>query len=98
MARPRVLLLDEPSLGLAPKVMHSVLEAIVAVNQRGVTVLLVEQSVEAAVRISSRAYVLHTGRITFQGGRDEVLGERKRFAQRYLGVRGGDHPPARGVP
>jgi branched-chain amino acid transport system ATP-binding protein len=86
MARPRVLVLDEPSLGLAPKVMHTVLEAVVAVNQAGVTVLLVEQSVEAAVRISARAYVLHNGRVTFEGTRDEVLAERKRFAERFLGV------------
>ena len=89
MAKPRVLILDEPSLGLAPKLVHRVLEAVVAVNQVGVTVLLVEQSVEAAVRISSRAYVLHNGRITFEGSRDEVLGERKRFAQRFLWGRQG---------
>ena len=89
MAKPRVLILDEPSLGLAPKLVHRVLEAVVAVNQGGVTVLLVEQSVEAAVRISSRAYVLHNGRITFGGSRDEVLGERKRFAQRFLWGRQG---------
>jgi len=89
MAKPRVLILDEPSLGLAPKLVHRVLEAVVAVNQVGVTVLLVEQSVEAAVRISSRAYVLHNGRIMFEGSRDEVLGERKRFAQRFLWGRQG---------
>ena len=87
MARPRVLILDEPSLGLAPKLMHRLLDAVVAVNQAGVTVMLVEQSVEAAVRISSRAYVLHNGRVTFAGTRDEVLGEQRRFAQRFLGRR-----------
>jgi branched-chain amino acid transport system ATP-binding protein len=63
MSKPRVLLLDEPSLGLAPIVVHAIFEAIEAIHRAGVPVLLVEQNANAALRHSNRAYVLETGRV-----------------------------------
>lgn len=67
MSRPRLLLVDEPSLGLAPNLVQEVFEVIRAVNAEGVTVLLVEQNVRRALEIADRAYVLETGRLTRRG-------------------------------
>jgi branched-chain amino acid transport system ATP-binding protein len=67
MARPRLLLLDEPSLGLAPVVIDEVFEAISKINQGGVSVLLVEQDIDRALEISARAYLLAEGRIIAEG-------------------------------
>ncbi len=67
MGRPKVLLLDEPSLGLAPLVVKQVLEAVRAINKAGTTVLLAEQNAYAALQIADRAYVLETGRIVMEG-------------------------------
>jgi branched-chain amino acid transport system ATP-binding protein len=72
MARPRLLLLDEPSLGLAPVVVDEVFEAIEAINGEGVSVLLVEQDVERALAASSRAYLLSEGRIVMGGPAGEL--------------------------
>src|SRR5271155_3030322 len=67
MARPRLLMLDEPALGLAPMLVRQVFSALKDINARGVTVLLVEQNVQHALRLAHRAYVLETGRVTLEG-------------------------------
>lgn len=73
MGRPRVLLLDEPSLGLAPLVVKQVLAAIKSINDAGTTVLLAEQNAYAALQIAHRAYVIEGGRIVMTGDRDTLL-------------------------
>jgi branched-chain amino acid transport system ATP-binding protein len=84
MARPRLLLLDEPSLGLAPAVADSVFEVVAAIHADGVAVLLVEQNVAAALAIAARAYVLEQGRIVASGPARE-LAEDPRIREAYLG-------------
>jgi len=84
MSRPDVLLLDEPSLGLAPLIVHTIFEAIKAVNQRGTSVLLVEQNANAALKHSHRAYVLETGSVTLNGPSPEVAAD-PRVKEAYLG-------------
>ncbi len=74
MSRPRLLLLDEPSLGIAPKLVARIYEALATINCGGLTVLVVEQNVRAALACSSRAYVLQTGRIVREGASSELLG------------------------
>ena len=69
MAKPKLLLLDEPSMGLAPKIVEQILENIRAINQAGVTVLLVEQNAAMALAISHRGYVLETGAVILEGRR-----------------------------
>lgn len=94
MSRPRLLLLDEPSLGLAPKVVYEVARAIGEINKSGTTVLLVEQNANLALRISETAYVLETGRIALQGkSRDLLQDEYVRSI--YLGGQGEDKKSAR---
>jgi branched-chain amino acid transport system ATP-binding protein len=75
MADPTLLLLDEPSLGLAPKLVIQVAEMIQSIRDRGITVLLVEQNAHLALRISDRAYVLQTGRIAREGASRDLLGD-----------------------
>ena len=87
MSRPRLLLLDEPSLGLAPLMVERIFETIAAVKAQGRTILLVEQNVHHALDIADRAYVLETGRITLDGPAD-VLRRNPRVEQSYLGVGG----------
>ncbi len=85
MSRPRLLMLDEPSLGLAPMLVEMVFEVLQRINKEGVTILLVEQNVHHALEIADRAYVLETGHITLSGpARDLVENEHVRRA--YLGV------------
>ena len=84
MARPRLLLLDEPSLGLAPLVVHAIFAAIDEINKEGTTILLVEQNANAALRHSKRAYVLETGTIVMEGPSD-VLAADPRVKEAYLG-------------
>ncbi len=74
MARPRLLLLDEPSLGLAPLIVQDMFDAIRRINAEGIAVLLVEQNVAMAMAMSDRAYVLEEGRIVAEGEPDELLG------------------------
>ena len=74
MSRPRVLLLDEPSLGIAPRLVARIYEALAAINRAGLTLLLVEQNVRAALACASRAYVLQTGRIVREGASGDLLG------------------------
>jgi branched-chain amino acid transport system ATP-binding protein len=77
MSRPRLLLLDEPSLGLAPLVVRRIFAAIGEINGRGTTVLLVEQNAYHALRLAHRAYVLTTGRIVMMGSGAELLRNRE---------------------
>jgi branched-chain amino acid transport system ATP-binding protein len=84
MSRPRVLLLDEPSLGLAPLLVTEVFRIIKEINQRGATVLLVEQNAHAALDIAHYAYVLENGRLVLEGGGEELLAH-PHLQQAYLG-------------
>jgi branched-chain amino acid transport system ATP-binding protein len=84
MSKPEVLLLDEPSLGLAPLVVHTIFEAIEEVNKSGTSVLLVEQNANAALKHSHRAYVLETGSVTLTGPSAEVAANPK-VKEAYLG-------------
>jgi len=84
MSRPRLLLLDEPSLGLAPLVVHSIFEAIDEIRAEGTTILLVEQNANAALRHSDRAYVLETGRIVMEGDSKQIAAD-PRVKEAYLG-------------
>jgi branched-chain amino acid transport system ATP-binding protein len=84
MSKPRVLLLDEPSLGLAPIVVHAIFQAIEAIHQTGTPVLLVEQNANAALRHSNRAYVLETGQVALEGTSAEVAAN-PRVKEAYLG-------------
>ncbi|HEX2541709.1 MAG TPA: ABC transporter ATP-binding protein [Caldimonas sp.] len=85
MARPRLLLLDEPSLGLAPLIVHDMLRAIRRINAEGMAVLLVEQNVAMAMEVSHRAYVLEEGRIVATGTPADLLA-RPEIQRAYLGV------------
>jgi branched-chain amino acid transport system ATP-binding protein len=84
MARPRLLLLDEPSLGLAPLIVQQVFRIIVDIRARGTTVLLVEQNAHMALSVADRAYVLETGRVLVQGNPDALWNDPKVRAA-YLG-------------
>jgi branched-chain amino acid transport system ATP-binding protein len=84
MSKPRVLLLDEPSLGLAPIVVHAIFEAIEEIHRSGVPVLLVEQNANAALRHSKRAYVLESGHVALEGTSAEVASNPK-VKEAYLG-------------
>ena len=84
MSRPQVLLLDEPSLGLAPLLVHTIFESIEAVNREGASVLLVEQNANAALQHSHRAYVLETGAVTLEGPSAAVAANPK-VKEAYLG-------------
>jgi branched-chain amino acid transport system ATP-binding protein len=84
MARPRLLLLDEPSLGLAPIIVSRIFKIIREINEQGTTVLLVEQNAKAALRLARRAYVMETGRIVMQG-EASVLENDPGIKKAYLG-------------
>ena len=84
MAKPQLLLLDEPSMGLAPKFVEQILENIRAINKAGVTVLLVEQNAAMALAISHRGYVLETGEVILEGTSKELAGN-DLVRQAYLG-------------
>ena len=85
MGNPELIMFDEPSLGLAPMVVQEVLHAIRVLNERGMTILLVEQNVAVSLRISQRAYVLENGRIVMSGSGAELLHD-DRVRQAYLGL------------
>ena len=85
MARPTLLLLDEPSLGLAPLVVEQVFGAIAQVNKSGVSVLLAEQNAYAALAIADRGYVLESGKVTLEGSREMLMND-DRVRSAYLGV------------
>jgi len=85
MARPRLLLMDEPSLGLSPAVVDDMFRIIATINERGVAVLLVEQNIHKALEMAHHAYVIEQGRIVASGKADTLLGN-PRIREAYLGV------------
>jgi branched-chain amino acid transport system ATP-binding protein len=85
MARPRVLLLDEPSMGLAPMVIQQIFKIITEINKTGTTILLVEQNAQQALSRSSRAYILETGEVVKSGPGPELLAD-PAIKEAYLGV------------
>jgi branched-chain amino acid transport system ATP-binding protein len=85
MARPRLLMLDEPTLGLAPVLVSKIFETVRTINADGVTVLLVEQNVRQALTVANRACVLESGRLVLEGPARELLGE-DRLKRAYLGL------------
>ena len=85
MAKPKLLLLDEPSLGLAPSIVIDMFAAIKKVNQEGISVLLVEQNVSMALEIASRGYVLEEGRVVAEGVANELLNS-PQIQKAYLGI------------
>ncbi len=84
MSRPKLMMLDEPSLGLAPLVVQDIFSIIREINQQGVTVLLIEQNANMALKIADLAYVLETGNITMSGTGRELL-ENEKVREAYLG-------------
>ncbi len=92
MARPRLLLLDEPSLGLAPALVDHLFEVVAAIHREGVTVLLVEQNVMKALEIAAKAYVLEEGRIASAGAPADLL-RQAHIQEAYLGHRRGESQP-----
>ena len=84
MAEPRLLLLDEPSLGLAPLLVRSIFETVRAINQKGVTVLLVEQNARAALKLASRGYVLEVGNVAMEDTAANLLADAS-VREAYLG-------------
>src|SRR5262249_50942365 len=85
MGQPRLLLLDEPALGLAPLLVREVFASLKAIRERGATIGLVEQSVPHALALADRAYVLETGRVTLSGPAKELANDR-RVREGFLGV------------
>ena len=85
MSEPKLLLLDEPSLGLAPLVVANILEIVKDLRNRGIPILLVEQNVTAALKIADRAYVIETGKIADHGRAEDLLGDDE-VRKRYLGM------------
>lgn len=84
MARPKLLMMDEPSLGLAPLVVRDIFQTVLTLHGEGITILLVEQNANAALKIADRGYVLETGRITITGTGKELL-ETPKVREAYLG-------------
>ena len=85
MARPRLVLFDEPSLGLAPTIVETTFSIIADIRQRGTTVLMVEQNAYAALRMADRAYVMETGRIVLAGAARDLLAD-DHVRRAYLGA------------
>jgi len=85
MSRPQILMLDEPSLGLAPKLVDEVLDTVRRLKAEGMTILLVEQNVREALDLADRGYVIQTGRIVGEGGGKELLAS-DTFRQAFLGI------------
>jgi branched-chain amino acid transport system ATP-binding protein len=85
MSRPDLLLMDEPSLGLAPLIVEQIFEVIVDLREQGVTILLVEQNANEALRVSDRTYVLETGLVTMQGRSTDLLHD-PQLRTAYLGL------------
>jgi branched-chain amino acid transport system ATP-binding protein len=85
MGRPRLLLLDEPSMGLAPLLVERIFDAVIALRKQEMAILLVEQNAHAALAIADRAFVLETGEIVLSGSGEQLLGN-ERVRRAYLGV------------
>jgi len=84
MSRPKVLMMDEPSLGLAPIVVQGIFDIIRQINDQGVTILLIEQNANMALKIANWAYVLETGNLTMSGKGKDLLADEK-VQEAYLG-------------
>ena len=84
MSKPKVIMMDEPSLGLAPRVVKGIFDIIKAINKEGITVLLIEQNANMALQVAHSAYVLETGNITMSGSGAELLAD-NRIREAYLG-------------
>jgi branched-chain amino acid transport system ATP-binding protein len=87
MAKPKILVLDEPSLGVAPLLVAEIFRLIVALREQGITILLAEQNAKAALSIADRGYVFENGRITLSGAAGDLLNSPE-IAERYLGMSG----------
>ena len=87
MAKPKILVLDEPSLGVAPLLVAEIFRLIVALREQGITILLAEQNARQALSIADRGYVFEQGRITLEGAAKDLLNSRE-VAERYLGMSG----------
>ena len=85
MSGPELLLLDEPSLGIAPLLIERIFAALEEINRRGITILLVEQRVQQALKLAARGYVLQTGRVVLSGSSRELL-ESDEVRRAYLGL------------
>jgi branched-chain amino acid transport system ATP-binding protein len=85
MSKPKLLMLDEPSLGLAPQIVAELFEILIAINEQDISILLVEQNVDFALRVADRAYILEHGRVTQQGNATELLTSDSIRAA-YLGI------------
>jgi branched-chain amino acid transport system ATP-binding protein len=85
MGSPELIMFDEPSLGLAPALVHDVLQSIVELNREGITCVLVEQNVAVSLKLAKHAYVLENGRVTLSGSGDALLAD-DRVRQAYLGL------------
>lgn len=84
MARPRLLALDEPSMGLAPIMVEKILDTLVRLKEEGLTILLIEQNAQAALKIADRGYVLETGKIVLEGTGGDLLSDVE-VKRAYLG-------------
>lgn len=85
MSKPKILILDEPSLGLSPKIIGLIYKTLIELNKMGLTILLIEQQITRALKISNRAYIIETGRIVKQGSGEELLMD-KQVVETYLGL------------
>ena len=88
MARPTLLMLDEPSLGLAPLIVRDILRIVAGLREKGVAILLVEQNARAALEVADYGYVLEMGRVTLEGPSRELAAD-PRVIETYLGSGGG---------
>ena len=84
MARPRLLLLDEPSMGLSPILVDTIFQVIESIHREGITILLVEQNAARALSVADRAYVIDSGEILMEGGAEDLLND-PRVKAAYLG-------------
>ena len=90
MSRPRLLMLDEPSLGLAPLIVKEIFHIVTDLRKAGVSILLVEQNARAALQVADYAYVMELGEFTMSGPAAELAAD-KRVIESYLGLGGGRH-------
>jgi branched-chain amino acid transport system ATP-binding protein len=93
MAKPKLLMLDEPSLGLAPSIVREVLQVVVSLRARGVSILLVEQNARAALAVADRGYVLEMGTVALSG-ESKMLASDPRIISTYLGLAGKEEAKA----
>jgi branched-chain amino acid transport system ATP-binding protein len=84
MAKPKLIMLDEPSLGLAPLVVEEIFRTLTSLSSMGITLLLIEQNARAALKIATRAYVMETGRVILEGKAEELL-KSENVVSAYLG-------------